>query len=164
MQHIFLGLGSNLGDRKNHIKQAINEIGIQIGKVVRQSHLYKTAAWGKTDQSYFLNQVIEVETEKAPIAVLDGILSVEQKLGRVRDEKWGERIIDIDLLFYDSNIVELPRLLVPHPFIAERRFVLVPMHELAPDLIHPLLQRSIADLLADCPDSLPVEKLTESID
>jgi len=164
MQHIFLGLGSNLGDRKKHIKQAINEIGIQIGKVTQESHLYKTAAWGKTDQSYFLNQVIKVETKKAPIAVLDGILSVEQKLGRVREEKWGERIIDIDLLFYGSNIVEVPRLLVPHPFIAERRFVLVPMHELAPDLIHPLLQRSIADLLEGCPDTLPVEKLTENID
>lgn len=157
MEEIYLGLGSNIGDRKKHIVQTINKIETQIGPCIRQSGLYKTAAWGKTNQSYFINQVIQISTSKAPIEILDGILDIEMQLGRVRKEKWGERTIDIDLLFYGSEIVELARLLVPHPFIAERRFVLVPMHEIAPDFIHPIFERSIGDLLEDCPDTLPVE-------
>lgn len=157
MEEIYLGLGSNVGERKKHITQTINKIENQIGPCLQQSGLYKTAAWGKTNQSYFINQVIQISTSKAPIDILDGILDIERQLGRVRKEKWGERIIDIDLLFYGSEIVELPRLLVPHPFIAERRFVLVPLHEIAPDFIHPIFERSIGDLLADCPDTLPVE-------
>lgn len=157
MEGIYLGLGSNIGDRKKHISQTINKIESKIGPCLQQSGLYKTAAWGKTNQSYFINQVIEIHTEWAPIDILDGILAIEKQLGRIRKEKWGERIIDIDLLFYGSDIVELPRLLVPHPFIAERRFVLAPMHEIAPDFIHPIFERSISDLLAACPDPLPVE-------
>ena len=157
MEGIYLGLGSNIGDRKKHISQTINKIESKIGPCLQQSSLYKTAAWGKTNQSYFINQVIEIHTEWAPIDILDGILAIEKQLGRIRKEKWGERIIDIDLLFYGSEIVELPRLLVPHPFIAERRFVLAPMHEIAPDFIHPIFERSISALLAACPDPLPVE-------
>lgn len=157
MEGIYLGLGSNIGDRKKHIYQTINKIESKIGPCLQQSGLYKTAAWGKTNQSYFINQVIKIHTEWAPIDILDGILAIEKQLGRIRKEKWGERIIDIDLLFYGSEIVELPRLLVPHPFIAERRFVLAPMHEIAPDFIHPIFERSISDLLAACPDPLPVE-------
>lgn len=159
MQRIFLGLGSNKGDKKAHINKAINDIETKIGKTTQRSSLYKTAAWGKTDQSYFINQVIEIRTEIAPIDLLDTVLSIERKQGRVRKEKWGARSIDIDILFYDRAIVELPRLVIPHPFISERRFVLTPMHELAPDFQHPVLERSIAELLADCPDTLPVEKL-----
>lgn len=157
MEEVYLGLGSNMGDRKKHITQAISEIEKKIGPCTKRSSLYKTAAWGKTNQSYFINQVIRISTKKAPIDILDGVLAIEKQLGRVRKEKWGERSIDIDLLFYGSEIVELPRLLVPHPFIAERRFVLVPMNELAPKFIHPIFERSIEDLLADCPDTLAVE-------
>ncbi len=157
MEEIYLGLGSNIGDRKKHITQAINKIETHIGPCLQQSSLYKTAAWGKTNQSYFINQVIQISTSKAPIDILDGILDIERQLGRVRKEKWGERTIDIDLLFYGSEIVELPRLLVPHPFIAERRFVLAPLYEIAPDFIHPIFERSIGSLLEDCPDTLPVE-------
>ncbi|MBX2870734.1 MAG: 2-amino-4-hydroxy-6-hydroxymethyldihydropteridine diphosphokinase [Saprospiraceae bacterium] len=157
MEEIYLGLGSNMGDRKKHINQTINKIEKQLGPCIQQSSLYRTAAWGKTNQSYFINQVIQIRAKKAPIDILDKMLEIEMELGRVRKEKWGERKIDIDLLFYGSEIVELPRLLVPHPFIAERRFVLVPMNEIAPNFIHPIFERSIADLLSDCPDTLPVE-------
>lgn len=157
MEEIYLGLGSNMGDRKKHITQAISKIENQIGRCLLRSCLYRTAAWGKTNQSYFINQVIQISTKKAPIEILDGILEIEKQLGRVRKEKWGERIIDIDLLFYGSEIIELPRLLVPHPFLAERRFVLVPMNEIAPNFIHPIFERNISDLLLECPDKLQVE-------
>ncbi len=159
MEGIYLGLGSNIGDRKKHIYQTISKIEKQIGPCLQRSSSYRTAAWGKTNQSYFLNQVIQIHTKITPIEILDGILAIEKQLGRVRKEKWGERIIDIDLLFYGTEIIELPRLLVPHPFLAERRFVLVPMNEIAPNFIHPIFERSISDLLAECPDKLPVERV-----
>ena len=160
MQNVFLGLGSNIGDRKNNIQQTISKIEHCIGEIAAQSSLYKTAAWGKTDQSYFINQVIKISTPLSPIDLLDQVLRVERQRGRIRKEKWGARSIDIDILFYGSEIIELPRLLIPHPFIAERRFVLAPMHELAPDFLHPVFERTIRELLTSCDDPLAVEKLT----
>lgn len=160
MQNVFLGLGSNIGDRKNHIRQTISKIEHCIGEIAAQSSLYKTAAWGKTDQSYFINQVIEISTPLSPVDLLDQVLMVERQRGRIRKEKWGARSIDIDILFYGSEIIEMPRLLIPHPFIAERRFVLAPMHELAPDFLHPVFERTIRELLSNCDDPLAVEKLT----
>ena len=160
MQKVFLGLGSNIGDRKNHIRQTISKIEHCIGEIAAHSSLYKTAAWGKTDQSYFINQVIEISTPLSPIDLLDQVLRVERQQGRIRKEKWGARSIDIDILFYGSEIIEMPRLLIPHPFIAERRFVLAPLHELAPDFLHPVFERTIRELLTNCDDPLAVEKLT----
>ena len=159
MVNTFILLGSNLGESKNHISDAISEIASDVGLVTAQSSLYQTAAWGKTDQPDFLNQVIEVKTELEPIRLLESVLLIEKKLGRERYEKWGSRIIDIDILFYDNQIVSLPNLTIPHPFLHVRRFTLLPLNEINSDFMHPVFKKTISQLLFDLDDNLFVEKV-----
>lgn len=157
--HIFLLLGTNLGDRKVNLKQAVDEIKRSVGIIKTSSSVYQTAAWGKLDQAEFYNQVVEVETELNAIGVLETILGIEAKLGRERKEKWGERLIDIDILLMGNQIIQTERLIVPHPQLANRKFTLIPLAEIASDVVHPILKKSIAELLTTCPDSLAVQKL-----
>jgi 2-amino-4-hydroxy-6-hydroxymethyldihydropteridine diphosphokinase len=159
MANTYILLGSNLGECKKHISDAISEIASDVGIVTAQSSLYQTAAWGKTDQPDFINQVIEVKTELEPIGLLESVLLIEKKLGRERYEKWGSRIIDIDILFYDNQIVSLPNLIIPHPFLHVRRFTLLPLKEIKSDFIHPVLKKTISQLLFDLDDDLFVEKV-----
>jgi len=159
MVNTFILLGSNLGESKNHISDAISEIASDVGLVTAQSSLYQTAAWGKTDQPDFLNQVIEVKTELEPIRLLESVLLIEKKLGRERYEKWGSRIIDIDILFYDNQIVSLANLTIPHPFLHVRRFTLLPLNEINSDFMHPVFKKTISQLLFDLDDNLFVEKV-----
>lgn len=156
MPKLYLLLGGNLGDRPAYLSQARDRIARQIGPIVCSSGLYETAAWGKTDQPAFLNQVLEVQAEVTPEQVLLLINQMEQELGRVREEHWGARVIDIDILFYDNLVQQTQRLTIPHPQLHLRRFTLLPLAELAPELIHPVLGKSINQLLQECPDELEV--------
>jgi 2-amino-4-hydroxy-6-hydroxymethyldihydropteridine diphosphokinase len=154
----FLLLGSNQGQRAELLTRAVAEIHQRVGKVAGKSSVYESAAWGKTDQPSFLNQVVEVNTKLLPDQLLKVTQAIEKDLGRVRKEHWGPRVIDIDILFYGDHIINLPDLTIPHVAIPERRFTLVPMNELAPEWVHPALHTTIEQLLARCEDMLEVKK------
>jgi 2-amino-4-hydroxy-6-hydroxymethyldihydropteridine diphosphokinase len=151
-QNVFLLLGSNLGDRIQILKSAEILIEERIGKIRSASSVYETAPWGVLDQPVFLNQILIVTTGLMPEEVLRIILEIEHELGRVRYERWGARVIDIDMLYYQDRIMDSARLTLPHPRLHERRFTLVPLHEIAPDFVHPLLLKTTSQLLAECSD------------
>ncbi len=160
MNLVYLCLGGNLGDTKNIFCKAINLIENKIGRCVAQSHLYKTEPWGFKTDKFFLNQVISIETPFEPLKALELCLQIEAELGRTRSGYGYEpRIIDIDILFVDNQIINLSDLKVPHPLIQERNFVLQPMSEIAPDFVHPVLRKTIAQLCAECGDTTSVERL-----
>jgi 2-amino-4-hydroxy-6-hydroxymethyldihydropteridine diphosphokinase len=159
---IFLLLGSNEGDPLKNLQAARTLIASDIGRIVASSSIYKTAAWGNRDQPDFYNQVLRITTEKSPEALLQLVLQAENKMGRERVKKWGPRIIDIDILFFDQVTIHTDALTVPHPAIAQRRFTLVPLAEIAPEFIHPVLHKNISTLLAACADPLAVEPIAES--
>lgn len=157
---VYLLLGSNMGARLQLLEEAIKNISIQVGKVTAQSSIYETAAWGKTDQPGFLNVAVEVTTALTPLEVLNSALAIEAQLGRVREEKWGTRLIDIDIIFYNNEVLSIPNQLeIPHPEMHNRKFVLVPLVEIAPELLHPVFHTSISSLLAALDDDLPVIKI-----
>ncbi len=156
---VFIALGTNLGDRSENLRKAIREIELNVGVMIKQSSLYETKAWGKTNQPDFYNQVILINSNKTPEQCLYILSGIEQKMGRKRDEKWGARIIDLDLLYINAFIIETNKFTLPHPAIAQRRFVLIPLVEIAPDFIHPLLKKNQRQLLTECPDILEVKLL-----
>lgn len=150
LQTVYLLLGSNLGNREEILNQAITAIQENIGLIISQSKYYETPAWGKTDQPDFLNIALEIATNLMPLVVLEKTQAIEQQLGRVRSEKWGARLIDIDIIFYEQEIINIStHLNIPHPLMQERLFVLEPMAEIAPNFIHPALGKSIAKLLEE---------------
>jgi 2-amino-4-hydroxy-6-hydroxymethyldihydropteridine diphosphokinase len=155
----YLLTGSNLGNSAEHLHAARQNIGHKLGIVTHASSIYKTAPWGNTNQQDFLNQVLEVQTEMTPEKVLETILQIEQEMGRTRLHKWEPRIIDIDILFASDLICKSSGLTIPHPLLHERRFTLEPMNEIATDFVHPVLNKTIAQLLDDCIDQSNVEKL-----
>ena len=154
---VYLLLGSNIGDREANLKRACELIRDEVSTDITQSHLYETAAWGKTDQAAFLNQAIMIQTDTEPLVLLTLLKNIEKKVGRVDTEKWGPRVIDIDILFYGSEIIQAPELQVPHPYLPVRRFALLPMAEIAGDLMHPVLKKTIEELLKLCPDTSEVK-------
>lgn len=156
--NVVLLLGGNLGDRFQNIINAVNAIKEFIGSIQKKSSLYETAAWGITDQPHFLNQVVVVHTILSAQQVIEKILFIEKQLGRERLVKMGPRIIDIDILFYDDTIIEEENLIIPHPRLQERKFVLEPLNELIPNYIHPILNKSVKVLLQECTDTLNVKK------
>lgn len=162
MTKIYLSLGANLGDRQSTMVSAGELIRSRIGQLSSASSFYETAPWGVTDQPAFLNQVVEVETIQQPEDVLRHILEIEHELGRVRYERWGARVIDIDLLYFGEEVRDTARLTLPHPRLHERKFVLIPMVEIAPDFIHPHLQKTQTALLSECPDTGEVTILPQS--
>ncbi|MDR6807749.1 2-amino-4-hydroxy-6-hydroxymethyldihydropteridine diphosphokinase [Dyadobacter sp. BE34] len=155
---VFLLLGSNLGDRPQVLAAAREAIAEQAGSITNQSAIYETAPWGITDQPAFLNQVLEITTSLLPEDLLRIILNIEHDLGRVRYERWGARVIDIDILYFGQTVMDSARLTLPHPRIQDRRFVLAPLAEIAPDFIHPLFQKTSSQLLEQCPDTSAVSK------
>ncbi|MEM8567987.1 MAG: 2-amino-4-hydroxy-6-hydroxymethyldihydropteridine diphosphokinase [Bacteroidota bacterium] len=156
---IFILLGSNMGDKQQNLKQAKTHISNSVGKVVAVSSLYQTAAWGKVDQPVFYNQVVQISTELTAPELLDSLLRIEIRMGRQRIEKWGERLIDLDILYFNDEVIEKENLRVPHPGIPERRFTLIPLVELAADFVHPLLRKTNNDLLQELNDNLEVIKI-----
>lgn len=156
---IFLLLGTNLGDRLSHLATVRTHLEAEVGPVIKSSAIFETAAWGKTDQPSFFNQVVIVSTQQDPRQLLTTILNIEHRMGRVREEKWGPRIIDIDILFYHNLLVNEADLTIPHVGIPDRRFVLEPLNEIAPDLLHPGLHMTINQLLQACDDPSQVNKL-----
>ena len=136
MTNVFLGIGGNLGDRRATMRRAVAEIRAVVDDV-RMSSLYETAAWGVTDQPSFLNAVVRGSTELSPLELLDAMQAIENQLGRVRTLHWGPRTIDIDILLYGSDVIDEPRLKVPHPYMAQRGFVLRPLADLAAGLTLP---------------------------
>ena len=141
-----------LAEARTHLETAA-------GMIRQASSLYETAPWGKSDQGWFLNQALQVETEADPATLLKTLLQIEEKMGRKRAEKYGSRRIDIDILFFNDAILHRPDLVIPHPEIANRRFVLEPLNEIAPDYLHPVLHRSVRELLLACTDPLEVKKI-----
>ncbi|MGB0882706.1 MAG: 2-amino-4-hydroxy-6-hydroxymethyldihydropteridine diphosphokinase [Vicingaceae bacterium] len=156
---VVLSLGGNIGEVKQVFKDAIVCVKEEIGEVVLLSSIYKTKAWGVENQPDFLNQVILIETLDAPQIVLQKCLKIEAQLGRVRKEKWQERVIDIDVLFYNDELINSEDLTVPHPFIHVRNFILYPLTDLMPEFVHPKLKTKIIELKNKCKDNLAVVKI-----
>ena len=146
-ERVYLGLGSNLGERRLNLRRACSALA-SFMQVIRVSRVYQTPPWGYTDQPAFLNQVLEAQTELGPLDLLARLKSIETRLGRTPSFQYGPRLIDIDILFYGSQQVNLPNLVIPHPRLPERAFMLVPLAELAPDLLYPALGLTIRQLLA----------------
>ncbi|MCK5051249.1 MAG: 2-amino-4-hydroxy-6-hydroxymethyldihydropteridine diphosphokinase [Candidatus Cloacimonetes bacterium] len=148
MMYCYLGLGSNLGDKLKFITKAIDQISkLKNVRITRTSSMIVTAPYGKTDQPDFINCVIELDTDLLPEELLKKCLYIENQLGRIRKEKWGPRTIDIDMLFYEGEIINTELLVLPHPQLHKREFVLTSLNELCPDLIHPVLNKKISDIL-----------------
>ncbi len=160
MSLAYLLLGSNLGDRRAHLAAARRTLAASAGRVVAASALYETAAWGVTSQPAFLNQALALDTALTAPALLAACLAAEQDRGRERRTRWGARTLDVDILLFDSEIITTPALSIPHPRLPERRFALLPLAELAPQLRHPQLGQTIGELLAACPDQLPVVRVS----
>lgn len=159
LQKVYILLGSNLGDAMKNLSAAKEQIALLAGQITQSSSIYQTAAWGKTDQNDFLNQVIGIETQLEPVALLNLLLQIETGMGRIRNQKWEPRMIDLDILFYEDLILTSDKLIIPHPAIGERRFVLEPLCEIQSEFKHPVSLKTIRQLLDDCTDASRVEKI-----
>lgn len=158
MKKVYLLTGGNMGDREKYLAEARELLVEHCGKITALSSLYETAAWGKEDQPSFLNQAVEMETDLPPRQLIRRVLKLEKRMGRERKEKYGPRLIDIDILMYGEEIHNYPLLKLPHPELPNRRFALLPLAEIAPDVLHPVYKKSITDLLGECKDPLEVKK------
>jgi 2-amino-4-hydroxy-6-hydroxymethyldihydropteridine diphosphokinase len=161
MNKAYLLTGGNMGKREENLARAREQISRYCGDIINASSLYETAAWGKEDQPSFLNQALELQTILRPRLLLKELLNIERKTGRVRKEKYGPRIIDIDILLFNDEMINEPGLNIPHPELQNRRFALTPLAEIAAGTIHPVLHKSIHQLLDECADKLEVKKITE---
>src|SRR5450759_4493849 len=160
MKKVFLGIGTNLGNRESNLKEAVARIEEYIGKVTRSSSVYETEPWGFQAEDEFLNMVVKVETKLTPSGLLGRILMIESLLGRVRSEKqYSSRVIDIYILLYEDLVIDEENLKIPHPLLHERKFVLVPLCEIESELVHPVLNKSVATLLESCLDKSKVKKI-----
>jgi len=158
MNKAILLIGGNLGDRTGHLQQAVAQIDKQAGRVEKISSLYETAAWGDVEQPDYLNQALLVSTEMDARTLLHTVLDIEHQIGRIRRQKWGARVIDIDIIFFNDEVINEPDLKIPHPQMPFRQFVLVPLQEILPEWQHPVLHQSVSTLLNHCTDKLPARK------
>ena len=158
MNIVYLQLGSNIGDREQQLKNAISKIKERLGHITNSSKVYESSPWRVDGQPNYLNQVLEIKTKMTANTVLSTALDIEDYLGRKRIEKWGERLIDIDIIFYNHEIIETAELCIPHKHMHERRFVLTPLIEIASNYLHPKYNKTVADLLLECNDIESVEE------
>jgi 2-amino-4-hydroxy-6-hydroxymethyldihydropteridine diphosphokinase len=158
MNTAYLSLGSNEGNRQQMLDSALAHIAQDCGNVSLQSSVYETAAWGLEDQPGFLNMAVAITTALAHLQLLAAIRNIETLLGRKREIMWGQRTIDIDILFYNNDTINSTDLVIPHPRLHERRFVLVPLMEIAPGFVHPIFYKNITTLLTECEDDLEVRR------
>ena len=158
MQLIYFLLGSNLGNREEYLSEAAAQLDNTVGGLLRTSSIYETASWGVENLPDYLNQVLEMESNFTPEIILQKALFIEQNLLRERTKKWYSRTIDIDILFIGESIINLPNLIIPHPEIKNRMFVLTPLAELIPDFVHPVLKKTIYQLRSEAGDNLMVKK------
>ena len=158
MNTIYLQLGSNMGDRGNYLNYAREQIRSKIGEIVIESSKYESSPWGVTNQRNFLNQAICIESSFTAKKILRLSQNIEKKIGRKKNGKWKKRVIDIDILFYNSEIITTNMLKIPHPLLHERLFVLVPLSEIASNFIHPIYNKNIKTLFMECEDRKMVEK------
>ena len=158
--YVFLGLGTNLGDREAILNKALDLITGSVGPVTAWSGIYETQPWGFESMNNFLNMVIRVHTDLKPPDLLKKLVIIEIQLGRIRNErKYISRTIDIDILLYGNRVIDSPDLKIPHPLIQDRKFVLVPFCDIAPELIHPVLHKTFSALLKECRDEGSVKKI-----
>lgn len=160
-QQVYLHLGSNIGDRLAMLQKAEEMIAEQIGSIKKKSHYYETAAWGKTDQPDFINYALLVETELVALETLEAIHKIERTCGRERLEKWTARVLDIDIIFFGNEIIETKKLVVPHPHMQNRNFVLLPMMDIAGDFVHPVSGLRMGELYDRSGDELEVVLMEE---
>ena len=162
MNSTYLLIGGNLGNRIENLAMARSLIEKELGKIIKVSSIYETAAWGITKQPDFLNQILLIKTKFSPEKMMQLILSIENKMGRVRTQKNASRIIDIDILFFNDEIISNENLTIPHPEIQNRKFALIPLNEIASDLVHPVFKQSIKNLLSTSKDKLQVKPLSKT--
>ncbi len=162
MNTAYILLGTNLGDKTANIKTACQKISSGCGTILQHSSLYETSPWGVTEQASFLNCALCLNTPYAPEILLQRLLDIEKEMGRIRIQQWGERLIDLDLLYFNREIIRTEQLTLPHPELQNRNFVLVPLCEIAPDYLHPVLGRSNQELLDNCPDEGTVTKISST--
>lgn len=158
---IILLLGSNLNNRLQLLRKAKIQIQAKIGRIIKESSIYESEPWGFKDNNIFLNQVIIIDSSQSPGEILSNIHQIEEKLGRKRKKTTGyeSRTIDIDILFFGDKIIKTEQLTIPHKQLHKRKFTLLPLQELEPEMIHPVLKKSITDLTHDCADSSAVNRL-----
>ena len=156
MNTVYIQLGSNIGERESFIAKSMEQIEENIGEIITESSIFETIPWGYENQDNFLNSVIKIKTTFDAFKVLKKSQEIENTLGRKRISKWRKRTIDIDILFYNNEIINTTKLIIPHPLIQQRKFVLVPLSEIAPNYIHPILKKSISTLLSECKDNQKV--------
>jgi 2-amino-4-hydroxy-6-hydroxymethyldihydropteridine diphosphokinase len=152
-------LGGNLGDRHSNIAKALSLIEVNAGSVIKKSRVYETEPWGFSDQPEYLNQVVEIKTNFSAEKLLNILLQTENQMGRKRNEKWSPRIIDLDILYFNDEIISTEVITVPHQHMHERRFVLEPLTEILPEMIHPVLKKRNRELLQTLKDDLLVRPL-----
>jgi 2-amino-4-hydroxy-6-hydroxymethyldihydropteridine diphosphokinase len=160
---VYLGIGSNLEDREANLAEAVDRIATLAGDIIRTSSIYETEPWGFTSDNEFLNMVVEIETQLNPADLMEQLQKIETRLGRIKDDddaQYTSRIIDIDILLYEDVIVNDVNLRIPHPLMEERKFVLVPLNEIAPDVVHPVLMKKISELLRTCSDTSEVRMVS----
>ena len=159
MNKVYLLTGGNIGNRLDNLRIACSLLEQYCGKIIQRSLIYETGAWGFKDQPDFYNQVLCITTDLQPEALMNKLLMIEEKMGRKRDIKMGPRTIDLDILFFNDEIINKPHLIIPHARLHERRFVLVPLAEIAPEFIHPFFNKTVLELLLECTDELNVNKI-----
>ena len=166
MHRVFLALGSNLGNRVENLQLAVENIVEQIGTIQSIAPLYETEPWGFDSDNWFVNTVIELETVLNPLDLLNKCMHIETKHGRKRAKAalgYSSRVIDIDILFYDNQIINLPELIIPHKHLQNRKFVLVPLNDVAPDFMHPLIKQPVKVLLENCIDKIKLVRIEQRL-
>jgi 2-amino-4-hydroxy-6-hydroxymethyldihydropteridine diphosphokinase len=159
MNEAYLMIGGNIGERSSNLREARKKIEERCGAIIKASSIYETEAWGIKEQDKFLNQALIINTNLTPHELLSSVLKIEKSVGRRREVKYGPRIIDIDIIFFNEKVIQEPGLIIPHPQLENRRFVLVPLAEIAFNKKHPVSKRTIGQILQLCPDDLDVHKI-----